>query len=321
MNEQTKLIKDELSSVPITRVTPESARKAEVVAMLHCGGGLVIEHGVTRVEAVFDSLDAIRRLRGEIASLYGITSTTVTQRGTATGSDEHLLRQVLNAEHLARRSGLIDPAGRPVVGMPTDVVSGTLTDAAAALRGAFLAQGSFAVGAHRRMTLRLICPTAAASLAMIGFARRHGVKAKMRQIVRHGQPREAAEVRDAEGIRHLLTVMGAPAAARTLVDTHVKRDEALRAMRLQEVNQSRAVDAALRSSSAVEHAVNVLGGDVPEHLAQVAALRLANRTATLHDLGRLAEPPLSKDTVAGRIKTLLRIAERHEEERGRAGAA
>ena len=39
-------------------------------------------------------------------------------------------------------------------------------------------------------------------------------------------------------------------------------------------------------------------------------LRLEHGDASLEELGRLAEPPISKDAIAGRIRRLLQLAEK-----------
>jgi hypothetical protein len=39
-------------------------------------------------------------------------------------------------------------------------------------------------------------------------------------------------------------------------------------------------------------------------------LRVANRQASLEELGQLADPPLTKDAIAGRIRRLLAMADR-----------
>ena len=63
-------------------------------------------------------------------------------------------------------------------------------------------------------------------------------------------------------------------------------------------------------------AMEILGDDVPEHLRAAGELRLANRQASLEELGRLHEPPLTKDAVAGRIRRLLATADKRAQELG-----
>jgi hypothetical protein len=45
-------------------------------------------------------------------------------------------------------------------------------------------------------------------------------------------------------------------------------------------------------------------------------LRVANRQASLEELGQLADPPLTKDAIAGRIRRLLAMADRRATDLG-----
>ena len=67
----TSAVKDELSRL---QVTPVSARKAEVSALLRFAGGLHIVAGRVVVEAEVDLGNVARRLRREIFDLYGYNS-------------------------------------------------------------------------------------------------------------------------------------------------------------------------------------------------------------------------------------------------------
>ena len=49
---------------------------------------------------------------------------------------------------------------------------------------------------------------------------------------------------------------------------------------------------------------------VPDHLAAAGKLRVEHRQASLEELGRLADPVMTKDAVAGRIRRLLSMADR-----------
>jgi len=53
----------------------------------------------------------------------------------------------------------------------------------------------------------------------------------------------------------------------------------------------------------------ILGDQVPENLAVVAALRITHREQPLEALGQLMDPPMTKDAVAGRIRRLLALAD------------
>lgn len=68
---------------------------------------------------------------------------------------------------------------------------------------------------------------------------------------------------------------------------------------------ARAGQPAVAAAAQVERALVILGADVREHRAVAVALRCAHPWVSLEELGRLAEPPLSEDAVAGRIRRLL----------------
>ena len=60
----------------------------------------------------------------------------------------------------------------------------------------------------------------------------------------------------------------------------------------------------------------ILGDTVPDHLAAAGKLRVEHRQASLEELGRLADPPMTKDAVAGRIRRLLSMADRKAKQDG-----
>jgi DNA-binding protein WhiA len=69
----------------------------------------------------------------------------------------------------------------------------------------------------------------------------------------------------------------------------------------------------------VERALEILGAEAPEHLVMAGRLRVANRQASLEELGQLADPPLTKDAIAGRIRRLLAMADRRASDLGMPG--
>jgi DNA-binding PadR family transcriptional regulator len=94
------------------------------------------------------------------------------------------------------------------------------------------------------------------------------------------------------------------------------RPAAHRVAILDEANLRRQERAAADACARVERALEILGPDVPEHLAAAGRLRLANRQASLEELGQLANPPLTKDAIAGRIRRLLAMADRRASDLG-----
>ncbi len=308
----TAEVKDELSRLVVNSV---SARRAEVASLLRFAGGLHIVSGRVVVEAEVDLGIIARRLRKDIYDLYGYNA--VVQVMSATGirkSTRYLVRVVKDGEALARQTGLLDLRGRPVRGLPAQVVGGSVADAEAAWRGAFLAHGSL-TEPGRSSALEVSCPGPEAALALVGAARRLGVSAKAREV--RGSDRVV--VRDGEAIGALLTRMGAQDTRLTWEERRLRREVRATANRLanfDDANLRRSARAAVAAAARVERALEILGDTVPDHLAAAGSLRVAHRQASLEELGRLADPPMTKDAVAGRIRRLLSMADRKAKQDG-----
>ena len=80
----------------------------------------------------------------------------------------------------------------------------------------------------------------------------------------------------------------------------------------------RSAKAAAEACDKVRQAFEILGDDVPDNLKSAGQLRLDHADASLEQLGRLADPPITKDAIAGRIRRLLQLAEKTEKARRQA---
>ena len=136
----TGSVKDELARL---RVRKSSQRGAELSALLRFAGGLHIVAGRIVVEAELDTEAAARRAARVITEVYGHEVELGVLTGNALRRERTwIVRVARDGEALARRTGLLDAHGRPVRGLPPTVVSGSVADSAAVLRGAFLARGA-----------------------------------------------------------------------------------------------------------------------------------------------------------------------------------
>jgi cell division protein WhiA len=308
----TAEVKDELSRLIVNSV---SARKAEVSALLRFAGGLHIVAGRVIVEAEVDLGIIARRLRKDIFDLYGYNAIVhVLSASGIRKNTRYVVRVAKDGEALARQTGLLDLRGRPVRGLPVHVVGGSVADAEAAWRGAFLAHGSL-TEPGRSSALEVGCPGPEAALALVGAARRLGISAKAREV----RGADRVVVRDGEAIGALLTRMGAQDTRLTWEERRMRREVRATANQLanfDDANLRRSARAAVAAAARVERALEILGGTVPDHLAAAGKLRVEHRQASLEELGRLADPPMTKDTVAGRIRRLLSIADRKAKQEG-----
>ena len=153
---------------------------------------------------------------------------------------------------------------------------------------------------------------------MVGAARRLGVASKAREV----RGTDRVVLRDGDAISALLTRMGAHQTVLTWEERRTRREVKASAHRLanfDDANLRRSARAAVAAGQRVQRALEILGDEVPEHLGAAGRLRLEHRQASLEELGQLADPPLTKDAVAGRIRRLLAMADKRAEELGVAG--
>jgi DNA-binding protein WhiA len=308
----TASVKDELSRVTVPKL---AARKSEMATMLRFAGALHLVGGHIIIEAELDTGSVARRLRKEIADIFGYGSEVqiVTGGGLRRGS-RYLVRVARDGEGLARQAGLIDLRGRPVKGLPHHVVAGGIGDAEAAWRGAFLAHGSL-TEPGRACSLEITCPSAEAALALVGVGRRLGVSAKAREV--RGSDRVV--VRDGDAISALLTRIGAHDSVLAWEERRMRREVRATANRLanfDDANLRRSARAAVAAGARVHRALEILADDAPEHLLQAGRLRLEHKQASLEELGALSEPVMTKDAVAGRIRRLLAMADKRAADLG-----
>lgn len=308
----TAAVKEELARVAVQR---SSERKAEVSAMLRFAGGLHIISGRIVIEAELDQAATARRLRTAIGEVYGHGSEIiVVSGGNLRRGNRYVIRVVRDGESLARQTGLLDVRGRPVRGLPSTIVNGSVGDAEAVWRGAFLAHGSL-TEPGRSSALEVTCPGPEAALALCGAARRLGIIAKAREV--RGVDRVV--IRDGDAISALLTRMGAHDTVLVWEERRTRKEVRATANRLanfDDANLRRSAQAAVAAGARVERALHILGEEVPEHLRHAGELRIQHKQASLDELGRLADPPMTKDAIAGRIRRLLAMADKRATEDG-----
>jgi cell division protein WhiA len=308
----TQAIKDELARVPAVKGLE---RAAELATILRFAGGLHLISGRIAIEVELDSPTLARRLSRAILELYGIQSElSVISAGGLRRQSGYQLRVLKDGELLARQTGLIDNRGRPVRGLPAVLVSSTIDEARAIFRGAFLAHGSL-TDPGRSTSLEITAPGNEAAMALVGVARRLGVSAKAREV----RNVHRVVVRDGDSITTLLKEMGCTEELRKWEALKARREVrgvANRLANFDDANLRRSAQAAVAAGARVQRALEILGENAPDHLKYAGELRLTHRDASLDELGRLADPPMTKDAIAGRIRRLLATADRRAQELG-----
>ena len=152
-------------------------------------------------------------------------------------------------------------------------------------------------------------------MALVGAARRLGIAAKAREV----RGADRVVVRDGDAIGALLTRLGAHESVLAWEERRMRREVRATANRLanfDDANLRRSARAAVAAGARVARALEILDGDLPDHLAQAGTLRLEHKQASLEELGALSDPPMTKDAVAGRIRRLLAMADKRAEDLG-----
>lgn len=305
-------VKEELLGVEAGKNT---VRAAELATILRLAGGLHLISGRIAVEAEVDSPELARHVRKALAELYGVRSeVSVTSPGGIRKNALYTVRVVDGGETLARQTGLLDQHRRPIRGLPNRLTTGSKEDLAAVWRGAFLAHGSL-TDPGRSAALEITCPGNESAMALVGAAGRLGISAKAREV--RGVHRVV--IRDGEAISAMLSRMGATGTVRTWEELRQRREVRATANRLvnfDDANLRRSAQAAVAACARVERAMEILGPTIPDHLRYAGELRLAHRDASLDELGHHADPPMTKDAVAGRIRRLLAMADKRAVELG-----
>lgn len=308
----TTTLKDELAR---STVANQSQAAAEASVLLRFSGGLHIVGGRIVIESEVDSERVAARLRTFLSKIYNAESNLVVVSGGALKRGKrYVVRVVKDAESLARHTGLIDAASRPIRGLPPQILTAGTDEMVGVWRGAFLARGSL-MEPGRSSSLEVTCPGPESALALVGCARRLGAAAKAKEV----RDTDRVTVREAAAIGTLIQKMGAKETYELWKERRDKREARGSANRLanfDDANLRRSARAAVAAGARVQRAFEILGDDVPAHLLEAGQLRLQYKQASLEELGQRSNPKLTKDAVAGRIRRLLSLADKTAAERG-----
>lgn len=297
-------VREELAHAPLG---PSCCRTAETAALLRLGGALHLSGEGAGWIVTLRSAAATRRLHAELTRISDVRPQIEVHQPTGLDPTRYRLLLRPPATGLLRHFGVLDDDGHLRETVPSTLLRPS-HDAAAFLRGAFLAAGSIS-DPQRSAHLEIRIPTEAIAGTVREALRRCGGDG-----ARAGQRADGWRVSCKSGaaIGVVLARMGAHAAFLEWDDARLRRElraEANRATNADEANLSRAAGAAARQVAAIEAVLAQLGWDgVPDELRPTALARLANPEASLGELGALHDPPVGKATVHRRLARLAAMA-------------
>ena len=195
--------------------------------------------------------------------------------------DEHAL-------DVLREAGVLSASGAPLEQPPKRVV-GRSCCRGAYLRGAILGAGSLSGPRDPHLELRADGIGGARFIADV--AAREDVRLKTAQ-------RRSHAVAYAKGHEAIAGVLALAGAGDTL------RGEANRLANADEANLVRSA----RAAHEQVEAINAVGLDaLPEHLVEIAELRLRHPSASLRELAAKARPPITKAAAQRRLREITRL--------------
>lgn len=120
-------------------------------------------------------------------------------------------------------------------------------------------------------------------------------------------------IKDSEKIGDVLALMGATSSMMELYNAKIEKEvknTVNRRVNCETANLTKTANAAVVQIQSIRRLVAKKGADaIPEHLRELAELRLAFPEASLAELGAMLSPPISKSGVNHRLRKLMELAE------------
>lgn len=302
MTSSVHRVKEELGRVKPSR---RCCSLAELSALLHMDGTYAIRSGGHMLLTESSGVYTARKIYTLLHALFTLETPLVKvkrstpRRGTVYRLEIHDqpgFHQVLH------ELGVLDSSLTPEPVVPRRITRSDCC-AAAAMRGAFLG-GGFVSEPYGPAELEISFSVRRAAEAMAEIFARKGLPRAVRE--RRGQ--WVLYLKRRQNISEFLALTGAHEAhldweSRTIMNA--TRNTVNRLVNCDSANARRLAEASLRQRELVTRlaGLGLLDG-APGPVKEMAELRLEHPQASLAELGRLAEPPVSKAVVQGRMRKL-----------------
>lgn len=120
-------------------------------------------------------------------------------------------------------------------------------------------------------------------------------------------------IKDSEKIGDILAIMGATGSMMDLYNAKIEKEvnnSVNRRVNCDTANLTKTVNAAVAQANSIRQLVAKKGAEaIPEHLRELADLRLSYPEASLAELSEMLSTPISKSGVNHRLKKLMELAE------------
>ena len=305
-------VKEELSR---QEATARHCNLAELAALVGMCGSVCISafgrHGirirtenVTVARKCFTLLQKTFNIRSDVSVSLHRGSKTSCQIYTVLVKEHAAAIKVLQALKLLDADGEIaenvSPANQLLVQMSCC--------RRAFIRGAFLAAGSIS-NPEKSYHFEIVCASPERAAQLQALIRTFGPDAKIVQRKKH----YIVYIKEGAQIVDMLNIMEAHIALMELENIRIVRDmrnNVNRKVNCEAANINKTVNAAVRQMEDIRYLKDAGKLEkLPENLADMAMLRLANPDASLKELGEMLVPPVGKSGVNHRLRKLSRMAE------------
>ncbi|MCR5785176.1 MAG: DNA-binding protein WhiA [Eubacterium sp.] len=176
------------------------------------------------------------------------------------------------------------------------------------LRGAFMAGGSMS-DPEKSYHLEFICDKSGRADQLVEQMKAFGIDAKVVERKNH----YIAYIKEGTQIIDLLNVMEAFVALMQMENVRILKDmrnNVNRQVNCETANLNKTVSAAVKQIEDIKFLINCGELDkMPEHLKEMAHLRLEHPESSLKELGEMCDPKVGKSGVNHRLKKLSETAE------------
>jgi hypothetical protein len=183
------------------------------------------------------------------------------------------------------------------------------------LRGIFLARG-YVQNPEKEYHMEFMTDSAVHARGIVRLAESFSVVPK----ISRRKKGHMVYVKGGDDVAQLLRVMGAHSAVLTLESVRVirgVRGDVNRVVNCETANLTKAVDAGLIQVAAIRTIDEFIGlKSLPPGLQEIAGLRLTNPEVTLRELGQMLSPPISKSAVNHRMRRIVDMASRLDDNMG-----
>lgn len=278
---------------------------AELAAIISFTGRMVLTGGSSRLEILAEHAGLARKCYTLIKRAFDISADlSEHNNGVLIIENQEEIRRILMALKFLDEAGQLHPFKEGVNGL---LVQQSCCRRAF-IRGAFLASGSMS-DPHKSYHFEFVCTTQEQAWQLQALILDFEMDAKIVQRKKYF----VVYLKEGDQIVNMLNVMEAHIALMNLENVRIikeMRNSVNRQVNCETANINKTVNAAVRQIEDIAFIRDKIGlNELPEHLREMAEVRLEYPEAPLKDLGSYLTPPVGKSGVNHRLRKLCEIAD------------